>query len=249
MVQRSVLITGASSGIGAAAAREFAAQGDFVFLLGRHQGRLEALQKELPNSAFLICDLQNPGDVSRSVQSLLSHPAAKNLEVLINNAGIFKTHSTLTGSDELWTEQFQVNLMGPVRLTRALWPHFQAQRKGAIINISSTLGLKPTATTSAYSAIKAALLNWTQALALEGGPLGIRVNAVSPGFVDTPIHSFHHQEASEKSKTLEQLASLQPLGRIGTPEEIAKSIVFLASEDSKWTTGANLNVDGGIFLT
>src|SRR5690606_26670703 len=112
----------------------------------------------------------------------------------------------------------------------------------------STLGLKAVSNVSAYSVTKAALNHLTLCQALEGGAHGIRANAVCPGFVDTPIHSFHSLEEAEKTKALEQMKDLQPLGRIGTPEEIAESIYFLATEHSKWTTGAVLSVDGGINL-
>ncbi|HRO68665.1 MAG TPA: SDR family oxidoreductase [Pseudobdellovibrionaceae bacterium] len=247
-MKKSVLITGAGSGIGAATAREFSRRGYFVFLLGRNRSHLEEVSRNLSASELLICDLRDPAQIQKVVTQVLQHPEGKNLEVLVNNAGIFKTHTTLEGSDELWLDQLNVNLMGPVRMTRALWPHFEKQGRGSILNVSSTLGLKPSANTSAYSASKAALLNWTQALAQEGGPKGIRVNSVSPGFVDTPIHTFHVLQGEEKEKTLAGLGPLQPLGRIGAPEEIAKAVAFLATDDSPWTTGANLNVDGGIHL-
>lgn len=247
-MKKSVLITGAGSGIGAATAQEFSRRGYFVFLLGRNRKNLERTAESLTDFQIVSCDLQDPLEIQTTVDQILQHPQGKNLEVLVNNAGIFKTHTTLEGSDELWLDQFKVNLLGPVRLTRALWTHFEKQGKGSILNVSSTLGLKPTANTSAYSASKAALLNWTMALAEEGGPKGIRANSVSPGFVDTPIHAFHSLKGEDKENTLKSLGSLQPLGRIGTPEEIAKAIVFLGSDDSPWTTGANLNVDGGIHL-
>ena len=115
-----------------------------------------------------------------------------------------------------------------------------------IVNVSSTLGLRPTADTSAYSATKAAMVNWTHSLALGLGAQNIRANCVCPGLVDTPIHPFHDQPAERKQITLQKMAHMQPLGRIGTPEEIAKAIYFLACEDSSWTTGSVLSVDGGI---
>lgn len=248
-MSKSVLITGAGSGIGAATALEFSRRGYFVFLSGRNRKNLEEVARTLTGSEILICDLQEPVQIQNTVKRLFEHPEGKNLEVLVNNAGIFKTHTTLEGTDELWLDQLNVNLMGPVRMTRALWPHFEKRGRGSILNVSSTLGLKPTAGTSAYSASKAALLNWTQALAQEGGPKGIRANSVSPGFVDTPIHAFHGLPGEEKAKTLADLGPLQPLGRIGTPAEIAKAVAFLATDDSAWTTGANLNVDGGIHLS
>lgn len=247
MTTLSALVTGAGSGIGAAIAHEFDRRGYHVFLLGRNEKNLRHVADSLSKADVLVCDLDQPAEIEAAAQRATSRPDLR-LQILVNNAGVFHTHTTEEGTDEIWTRQFQTNLLGPVRLTRALWPSFRAQRQGSIVNVSSTLGLKPTATTSAYSALKAALINWTQALALEGGALGVRANVVCPGFVDTPIHAFHHLPLNEKQKVVGDLGRLQPLGRIGTPEEIAKAVAFLASNDSPWTTGATLNVDGGIYL-
>ena len=118
----------------------------------------------------------------------------------------------------------------------------------SIVNVSSTLGLRPIENVSAYCATKAAMISWTETMALELGAQNIRVNCVAPGLVDTPIHPFHSQAPEKKQQSLEKLAPMQPLGRVGTAEEIARSIYFLASEDSAWTTGATLSVDGGINL-
>lgn len=241
----AVLITGAGSGIGAASAVEFARRGHFVHLLGRNPKNLQKTKDLCPQSQIWVCDLADPAAVDSTARQILA--GNHRPEILVNNAGIFERHSVETGSDALWVQHFETNLMGPVRLTRALWPHLRALKRGSIVNVASTLGLKPTADTGAYSALKAALVNWTHALALEGGPLGIRANCVCPGLVDTPIHAFHGQAADEKSKTMASLAHLQPLGRIGQPDEIARAIAFLATTDSAWTTGAILPVDGGIF--
>lgn len=149
----------------------------------------------------------------------------------------------------MWLRQFEVNLMGPVRIARALFPYFKEHGGGSIVNVASTLGMRPTGPTSAYSASKAAMINWTQSLALEGGPAKIRANCVCPGIVDTPIHSFHSLQNLQKEQTLAQLNPLQPLGRIGQPEDVAKAVYFLGSDLSSWTTGSILAVDGGINLT
>ena len=101
---------------------------------------------------------------------------------------------------------------------------------------------------AAYAATKAALINWTQSLARELGPSGVRANCVCPGIIDTPIHPFHALSPDAKKKVKDQMRELQPLGRIGEADEVAEAIVFLALEKSKWTTGAILNVDGGINL-
>ena len=241
----SVIVTGASSGIGAEIAREFSRNNYYVFLFGRSEQKLKDVQKTCVGpTEVLAFDLRNIGSFEKQILKALENKPP--LEVLINNAGIYHQQEFSQTSDAAWEDQFAVNLMGPIRLARLLWPLFVKNKKGNILNISSTLGLKPAPETSAYSAIKAALNNWTLTLAQEGGTLNIRANAICPGIVDTPIHSFHALEEIAKNKVLQNLSSLQLLSSIGKPIHIAKAAYFLASDDSAWTTGSILSVDGGI---
>ncbi len=249
MIKKAVLITGAGSGIGAATALEFSQQGYFVYLLGRNKEKLQNIAVDCKHGASVIgCDISDPNQVDKKIKEVLAVKVHR-IEVLVNNAGIFERHSTTEGNDELWLNQFQVNLMGPIRITRLFIPYFEQLGGGSIVNVSSTLGMRPAPMVSAYSAVKAAMINWTQSLALELGQKNIRANCVCPGIVDTPIHAFHSFEQNQKSQALDGMKNLQPLGRIGNSQEIAKSIYFLASENSAWTTGAVLAVDGGINLT
>ena len=247
-MKKAVIVTGAGSGIGEATCLEFAKNGYFIFLLGR---RIEALQKVLshfPNQGLaLVCDLKSLASVRSTVQTILNQ-ADVQVTTLVNNAGVYVRKDFEESSDDLWMDQFDTNLFGAVRITREVYPFFKKQKSGSIINVSSTLGLSPSAGVSAYSASKSAMVNWTQTLALEGGPFGIRANCVCPGIVDTPIHAFHKLDEKRKSRALTLLQELQPLQRIGTSSEIAASIFFLGSEASPWTTGAVLAVDGGINL-
>ena len=247
-MKKAVIITGAGSGIGEATCLEFAKNGYFIFLLGR---RIEALQKVLSHfqnqGLALACDLKNLASVRSTVQTILNQ-ADVQVTTLVNNAGVFVRKDFEESSDDLWMYQFDTNLFGAVRITREVYPFFKKQKSGSIINVSSTLGLSPSAGVSAYSASKAAMVNWTQTLALEGGPFGIRANCVCPGIVDTPIHGFHNLDEKRKSRALTLMQELQPLQRIGTSSEVAASIFFLGSEASAWTTGAVLAVDGGINL-
>lgn len=241
----SIVVTGASSGIGAAIAQKFSAEGYFVFLLGRSAEKLAAVQKLCSGPTQMMAfDLKN----LESVESLLvkNLQACPPVEILINNAGIYHRQPFEQTLESTWAEQFEINLLAPVRLTRILWPLFLKNKKGSILNISSTLGLKPAAETSAYSAMKSAMNNWTLSLAQEGGAQNIRANAICPGIVDTPIHSFHHLDPQEKSKAVKGLAQMQLLSQIGHPSQIAEAAYFLASDLSAWTTGSLLSVDGGI---
>lgn len=245
-MKKAVVITGASSGIGAATAIQFGKNGYFVYLMGRNKDRLAEVAVQCRAGASLMsCDLTDLPGLNKRIGEITSTTIHK-VEVLVNNAGIFDVHSTEEGSDELWQKEFEVNLMSAVRLTRAFFPYFKQHGGGSIVNVSSSLGLKPTAATSAYSAMKAAMINMTQSNSLEGGAFNIRVNCVAPGIVDTPIHSFHALEESKRQEAIAKMNPMQPLGRIGTSEEIAKAIYFLGSPESSWTTGAVLPIDGGI---
>jgi NAD(P)-dependent dehydrogenase (short-subunit alcohol dehydrogenase family) len=245
-MKKAALITGASSGIGAATAKLFSENGYFVYLLGRNEDRLNEVALTCQNGASLLkCDLSNETQLNKYTQHLFERPDTQ-LEVLVNNAGIFERHSHLEQNMDIWRRQFETNLFGAVALTQRLMPLFLKIKRGSIVNVASTLGKKPTADTSAYSASKAAMISWTKSLALELGPMGIRVNCVCPGMVDTPIHEFHSLPPDAKKQILHRLRDIQPLNRIGTSEEIAEAVYFLASEKSSWTTGSIFDVDGGI---
>lgn len=236
---KAVIITGAGSGIGKAAALRFSDKGYFVYLLGRNKERLEDVAIQCRNGARRYgVDLNDELQIKKTTDDILSHKDTRPV-ALVNNAGIFSRHDFEMDGLEHWKTQFTTNLFAAVSLTQKILPFFKQQRKGSIINVASTLGLRPVAQTSAYSASKAAMINWTQSLALETANFGIRVNCVAPGIVETPIHG---------NADFNKMAGYQPLGRVGHPTEIAKAIEFLASDESSWTTGATLAVDGGISL-
>lgn len=247
-MKSAVLITGASSGIGAATALEFAKNNFFVYLMGRNREHLENVALHCrAGASILACDLRDTTALDKRLEEVTGATVHK-ISTVVNNAGIYQTHTTEEGDDDIWINQFETNLLGHVRIARKFFPYFKRNGGGNFVNVSSTLGLRPTTNTSAYSAMKAAMINWTESLALEGGAFQIRANCLCPGIVDTPIHSFHSLSSQKKNEALENMAQLQPLGRIGKPEDIAKAIYFLSSTESSWTTGAVLSVDGGINL-
>ncbi len=245
---QTVVITGASSGIGAEIAKRFAKEGYELLLFGRDETRLRKVQSECRNNRteILAFDLAEITKYEDEIKKKLNDLTTAT--ILINNAGLFHQGLIEDTSDEIWTTQFQINLLSAVQLTKILWPTFKENKKGSVVNISSTLGIKPSANTGAYSAIKAAMINWTQSLAQEGGNYNIRANCICPGIVDTPIHAFHSMSPDQKKEATKQMASYQLLGEIGKPDDVAEATYFLASDLSKWTTGAVLSVDGGIHL-
>lgn len=244
----SVLITGASSGIGAATAKVFASYGHDLLLLGRNLERLEntalACRKIDSNIRIKILAQDLNGLDFKMVEEKLK--TISPLAILVNNAGIYQQASITESTAKIWEDMFQTNLLSTVKLTQFCWDIFLKNKKGSIVNVSSTLGVKPIPKTSAYSALKAAMTNWTLSLAQEGGSLNIRANCVCPGIVDTPIHPFHTLAETEKKSVEEQIANIQLLQNLGKPEDVAESIYFLASDKSKFTTGSILHVDGGI---
>ncbi len=243
----TVVVTGASSGIGAAIAIEFSKHGHHVVLLGRSLEKLISVQAKCKSQTTLLAfDLKNLQEHAAELLKALDNKPS--LEILINNAGVYHQESFAKTTDDVWEEQFYINLLGPVQLTRLLWPILTKNKKGSILNISSTLGIKPVANTSAYSAMKAALNNWTITLAQEGGAYNIRANSICPGIVDTPIHAFHTMAPEEKLRVKTQMSKLQMISNIGTPEDIARSAYFIASDQSAFTTASILTIDGGIGL-
>ncbi len=253
----TALVTGAGSGIGRAVALAFLASGWDVILVGRRRGPLDDVAKTHPGRAVVApCDLTKADEVAALAAELESGALAPHLpgslKALVNSAGIYERASFLETSDQAWERQLTANLLAPARLTRRMAPILAGNGGGSIVNVASTLGQRPVPDTSAYSASKAGLINLTQTMALELAGSNIRVNCVCPGIVDTPIHAFHGGgrpgATPEAREALEKLGPLQPLGRVGTPEEVAAGILYFCQPLSSWTTGAVLSVDGGINL-
>jgi len=238
--EKVAIVTGGSRGIGKAAAALFAKEGANVVITAKDQTRLENTAKELSVIAI-------PGDIRKDVD--VQHVVKKTLEkfgkvdILVNNAGIFPKIKPLHEiSESEWNEVIDVNLTGQFWFTKAVIPHMM-KSGGCIVNVSSDTGLKSFANfeADAYSASKAALVLLTKAWAVEYAKYKIRVNCVCPGIVETDMTKPYLRNEAERS-----IAEAEyPIGRIGTPDDVAKAILYLVSEDSSWVTGAILPIDGG----
>lgn len=239
----TVLITGAGSGIGEATAYLFAQHHHKVVLVGRHREKLDRVASKLKTQSLVLAvDIRRDQEVHWMANEAFKEIGP--IGIVVNNAGTYIRKPFLETSDEEWQAQWETNVMGAVRVTRHMAPLMSSKNGGGrIINVTSTVGLRPPPGVAAYAAAKSAMINVTESLALELAPLKITVNAVAFGVVDTPIHG----EMSKELRT--QMDKLHPLGRMGTPEEAAWGIYQFAHPLSSWTTGATLAVDGGINLT
>ena len=240
---RRFLVTGGSSGIGLETSRQLIRAGAEVALVARHAEALDRAVAELgPGSCALCCDVANPDQVTALARAVEVRWGG--LDGLVNNAGVATMASLLETVPEAWDRTFAVNVRGPYLVARAL--HFLLGRGSgpAVVNVSSTLAEKAIPGMAAYNASKAALNQLTRSLALEWAP-AIRVNAVMPAVVDTPIHA-------SRGMTPEQVAGmgrLHPLRRVGQPGDVAAVILFLLSPASSFMTGAVIPVDGGMMAT
>jgi len=235
------LVTGGASGIGLAIARSFHAAGAAVVVLDR---RPEALA-ELPGGiGYVAADISDDAAVRAAVAAAAA--ALGGLDVLVNNAGIGAQGSVEQGSDEEWQRVLDVNVVGTARVSRAVWPHLRESKHAAVVNMASiaaTVGLPQRAV---YSASKGAVLALTRAMAADGMPDGIRVNAVSPGTADTPWVGRLLDRAPDPAAERAALEARQPHGRLVSAEEVARAALYLASPLAGSTTGAELAVDGGM---
>jgi len=237
---RRVLISGASSGIGFATARLLAGEGAEVCLVARDHERLRAAVDAIGPAAWPVsCDLADPASVAALADAVGSRWSA--LDGLVNNAGIAPMAAVDDTTTEVWNETFDVNVRGPFLLCRELGPLLHGGRLPSVVNVSSTLAERAIPGMAAYNASKAALNQLTRSLALEWAPV-VRVNAVMPAVVDTPIHALRGMTPEQ----VHEMDGMHPLGRIGQPEDVASLIVFLLSDASSWMTGTVIPVDGGV---
>ena len=249
-LSRVAIVSGAGSGIGKAVAEAFATEGGKVALVGRTREKLEAVASLLPTGSALVLAGRHEDPVFARSAAAATFERFGRIDLLFNNAGSYSASGVAECSDDRWNDALASNLSGPFRMTREVLPFFREQKSGVIINNSSTLGLKPIAGAAPYCVAKAGLVMLTRSTALEEAEHGIRVNCICPGVVDTPIHRDRvGGDARALESFLDEAGSLHPLGRVGSPQEIAALTLFLASDESPWTTGAVVTIDGGISLT
>jgi NAD(P)-dependent dehydrogenase (short-subunit alcohol dehydrogenase family) len=241
------LITGGTSGIGEATALLFGRESAKVAITGRNAGRglsvVDQIKQSGGDAIFIRADVSQAQDCQRTVGE--AQRAFGRLDILFNNAGVFYPQTALECSEREWDEQINVNLKGTFLMSKFALPAMIAQKSGVIINNSSGWGIVGGDHAVAYCASKGGVVLMTKAMAIDHGPQGIRVNCICPGDVETPMLPADAKMRGLKWEDYIAGCASRPLGRVGTVEEIAKAVLFLASNDSSFMTGAALVVDGG----
>ncbi|XP_011165062.1 3-oxoacyl-[acyl-carrier-protein] reductase FabG [Solenopsis invicta] len=239
-----VLITGASSGIGAETAVYMAQHGASLSLTGRNKQNLDKVAEQCGQSKTLVVtgELANENDIKNIIDSTIKHFGK--LDILINNAGVLELGTIETMRLEQYDNVFNVNVRSVYQLTALAVPHL-IKTKGNIVNVSSLAGLRSFPGALAYCMSKAALDQFTRCVALELGTHQVRVNAVNPGVITTSIHERGGMTQEQVEDFYEHSKKVHALGRVGDVSEVAKAIAFLASDDASYITGATLPVDGG----
>ncbi len=238
---KTALVTGASGGIGGAIARALHGQGAVVALSGTRVDPLEALAGELGERVHVLpCDLSDAEAVEALPKRAVE--AMGGLEILVNNAGITKDQLMMRMSDDDWSRVIEVNLTSVMRLSRGVLRGMMKARAGRIVNISSVVGVTGNPGQANYVASKAGVIGMSKALAAEVASRGITVNCVAPGFIESAMTEALNDD--QKGRILAQI----PAGRMGSGDEVASAVVWLASAEASYVTGQTIHVNGGMAM-
>jgi 2-hydroxycyclohexanecarboxyl-CoA dehydrogenase len=239
---RTALVTGGASGIGAATARRLAAEGARVWVADIDLPGAQSVAGEIDGGAVEM-DVADVASVRAAVAE------AGDVDVLVNNAGTDRFAFFVNTDDALWDFVLGVNLRGTIAVTHAVLGGMQQRGRGAIVNVASEAGRVGSQGSAVYSAAKAGVIGFTRAIARESSRFGVRVNAVAPGPIDTPLLNAAPEEYGEIGERLKQgMIASTSMRRIGQPEEVAAAIAFLASDDASFVTGQTINVSGGLSM-
>jgi meso-butanediol dehydrogenase / (S,S)-butanediol dehydrogenase / diacetyl reductase len=238
--KKIAIVTGGGSGIGKAIAQAFVHEGAQVVIAGRDSKKLALAAEEIGARCVPVeADVGNAADVRKLVSTTMGK--FKRIDILVNNAGVLLPGTAETLSEEEFDQTFNINVRGLWLLSRAVLPHMRATGGGSIVNIGSVLSQLGARNRVAYSASKGAVLAMTKAMALDHASENIRINCICPGIVETEmVAKFSLDEAARR-----QRVAMHPAGRFGIPEDIANAAVYLASDESRWTAGSTLTIDGG----
>ncbi len=247
---KTALISGGGTGIGAAIAARFVSEGAKVCITGRRKEMLDVAVETFPSGSAVACQgvVANRDDIKRMVTA--TREFGGRIDVLVNNAGVGAVGGVAGHDIDLWHQTIEINLTGPFLLMREAIPHMIKDGGGSIIHISSVAGIRCSPESAAYSASKAGLIMLAQQVALDYGRHGIRSNVVCPGWVRTPMSEYEMDELGKTINTdregaFREVTRWLPVGQVALPDEVAGLCLYLASDESRFMTGATLVIDGG----